>query len=200
MRMTLPPRWAGGVRKIDPSGTGSVAPLFEDGAASVVHSPILTASPPGMVADGSRASERMHERPAAFTPVTIRRTFPGIVSLRSLSGDLDVEQRRVLLRAEEIALAHAAARPQPANGELDGVGGLEHDEVGHAALLDAEQTRDRAAVEDAAVAHTLEVRAVATDDVERDVVDARVLAPDGRGQLDQLHGRAAGSPAPTVSS
>src|SRR5262245_66338078 len=132
----------------------------------------------------------MHERPAPFTPVTIRRTFPGILSLRSRSGDLDVEQGRVLLRAEEIALAHAAARAQPADGELDGVGGLEHDEVGHPALVDAEEARDRAPVEDAAVAHALEVRAVAADDVERDVIDPRVLAANGRGQVDELHGRA----------
>ena len=39
-----------------------------------------------------------------------------------------------------MALAHAAARAQPPNGELDGVGGLEHDEVGHPALVDAATT------------------------------------------------------------
>src|SRR5262245_66327614 len=102
----------------------------------------------------------MCERPAAFTPVTIRRTFPGIFSLRSLSGDLDVEQRRVLLRPEEIALAHAAARAQPAKGELDGVGGLEHDEVGYPALVDTEEASDRAAVEGAAVADPHDVSGV----------------------------------------
>src|SRR6185503_2691457 len=51
--------------------------------------------------------------------------------------DLDVEQRRVLLRAEQVALTHAAAGPQPADRELDGVGGLEDDEVGHARFIDA---------------------------------------------------------------
>src|SRR5262245_64275113 len=142
----------------------------------------------------------MHERPAPFTPVTIRRTFPGILSLRSRSGDLDVEQGRVLLRAEEIALAHAATRAQPANGELDGVGGLEHDEVGHPALVDAEEARDRAPVEGTAVAHALEVRAVATDDVERDVIDTRVLAANGCGELDELQLRGSGPQAPMVSS
>src|SRR5262245_21602445 len=177
---------------MDPSGTGSVAPLFDDGAASVVHRPIRTGSPPGIVAVGKSVSERMHERPAVFTPVTIRRTFPGIFPLRSRSGDLDVEQRRVLLRPEEIALAHAAARAQPAKGELDGVGGLEHDEVGHPALVDTEEARDRAAVAGAAVAHPLEVRAVAADDVERDVIDAGVLAANGRGELDELHLRGSG--------
>src|SRR4029450_6933229 len=200
MRMTLPPRCAGGVFKIDPSGTGSAVPLFDDGEASVVHRPIRTGSPAGIVAVGSSVSETMGEGPAAFSPVTIRRTFPGIFSLRSLSGDLDVEQRRILLRAEEIALAHAAAGPQPANGELDGVGGLEHDEIGHAAFVDAEEPRDRAPVEDAAVAHALEVRAVATDDVERDVIDARVLAANGRGEVDELHLRGSGPQAPIVSS
>src|SRR2546427_717413 len=200
-RMTLPPRWSGGVRRMMPSGTGSAVPLFDAGAESVVHRPAGTGAPGATAAVGSSVSETMHERPALFTPVTIRRTFPGILpTLRSSSGDLDVEQRRVLLRAEEIAFAHAAARPQPADRELDRVGRLEHHEVGHAALVDAEQARDRAAVERATVAHALEVPAVAADDVERDVVDARILAADGRGQLHELHGRATGAPTPMVSN
>src|SRR4030095_7452718 len=78
-------------------------------------------------------------------------------------------------------------RGESADGELDGVGRLEHDEVGHAALVDLEQPRDRGGVEYAAVAHPLEVLAVPADDVERDVIDARVLAADGRGELDELH-------------
>src|SRR5216684_2790842 len=153
-RMTLPPRESGGVRRMMPSGTGSAVPLFDVGAESVVHRPARTGAPGATAAVGSSVSETMHERPALFTPVTIRRTFPGILpTLRSSSGDLD-----------------------------------------------AEQARDRAAVERAAVAHPLEVPAVAADDVERDVVDARILAADGRGQLDELHGRAAGTPTPMVSN
>src|SRR6266481_2655759 len=107
-RMTLPPRESGGVRRMMPSGTGSAVPLFDDGAASVVHRPARTGAPGATAAVGSSVSETMYERPAAFTPVTIRRTFPGMsvllraVGSRARSGDLDVEQRRVLLRAEQI--------------------------------------------------------------------------------------------------
>src|SRR2546426_2276147 len=77
-RITLPPRCAGGVCKITPSGTGSCVPLFDAGAASDVHRPARTGAPGAAAAVGSRVSEAMYERPAAFTPVTIRRTFPGM--------------------------------------------------------------------------------------------------------------------------
>src|SRR5204863_5185379 len=86
--------------------------------ASVVHRPARTGAPGAPAAVGSSVSETMYERPAAFTPVTIRRTFPGMsvllfiaaprpagplpattcgAHLRTIarSGDLDVEQRRV---------------------------------------------------------------------------------------------------------
>src|SRR2546425_12205879 len=77
-RMTLPPRWSGGVRRMMPSGTGSAAPLFDAGAESVVHRPARTGEPGATSAVGSSGSETMQERPAAFTPVTIRRTLPGL--------------------------------------------------------------------------------------------------------------------------
>src|SRR5437867_7740722 len=119
MRITLPPRCAGGVYKITPSGTGSCVPLFDAGAASVAHRPARTGAPGATAAVGSNVSETMYERPAAFTPVTIRRTFPGMSVLPfcsrasaggaaarddlrqtppddRASGDLDVEQGRVL--------------------------------------------------------------------------------------------------------
>src|SRR5881628_1100527 len=80
-RITLPPRCAGGVYKTTPSGTGSCVPLFDDGAPSVVHRPARTGAPGATAAVGSSVSETMYERPAAFTPVTIRRTFPGMAVL-----------------------------------------------------------------------------------------------------------------------
>src|SRR5437867_8668316 len=132
-RITLPPRCAGGVYKITPSGTGSCVPLFDDGAPSVVHRPARTGAPGATAAVGSSVSETMYESPAAFTPVTVRRTFPGMsvllfvaapqpagplpattcgAHLRAIarSGNLDVEQWRILLRAEEIALVGAGVR------------------------------------------------------------------------------------------
>src|SRR5262245_36595750 len=78
IRMTDPPRWGGGVRGITPSGTGSSIPLFEAGAPVVIQRPARTRSPGATSAVGSLVSDRMHERPDAFTPVTIRRTFPGM--------------------------------------------------------------------------------------------------------------------------
>src|SRR5687768_5530381 len=67
---------------ITPSGTGSYAPSFDTGEASVAHKPTRTGSPGATSAVGRCVSERMQERPASFTPVTIRRTFLLIVFLR----------------------------------------------------------------------------------------------------------------------
>src|SRR5262245_65699619 len=78
MRKTEPPRFAGGIRAITPSGTGSAAPAFDAGAASVIQSPARTGAPVATSAVGICVSETMYERPAAFTPVTILRTLPGM--------------------------------------------------------------------------------------------------------------------------
>src|ERR1700694_5884664 len=75
----------------------------------------------------------------ASQPGAIARSYRNSHTLHRL-GYFDVEERGVLLGAEEVALAEAAARAQPADGELDRVGRLEHHEVGHAGLLDPEQT------------------------------------------------------------
>src|SRR5262249_47029765 len=85
--------------------------------------------------------------------------------------------------------ARLHARRPPATRNLDGAGGLEDDEVGHAGLLDAEEPSHRRLVQHPAVAHALEVPPIATDDVEGDVIHAGVLAADRRGELDELHGR-----------
>ena len=61
-----------------PSGTGSADPVFDAGAESVVHRPARTGAPGATAAVGSSVSETMQERPTPFTPVTIRRTFPGM--------------------------------------------------------------------------------------------------------------------------
>src|SRR5262245_58648630 len=61
-----------------PSETGSCVPLFDGRGVSVVHRPTRTASPGATSPAGNRTSERMYDRPASFTPVTIRRTLPGM--------------------------------------------------------------------------------------------------------------------------
>src|SRR5580765_6388075 len=74
-----------------PSGAGSLVPWLEAGAALVVQRPVRTAAPGATGAVGSIVSERMNERPAALTPVTILRTLPGIPRSpsRLLQGELD---------------------------------------------------------------------------------------------------------------
>src|SRR5207253_4168687 len=76
---------------ITPSGTGSCAPSFDDGAAVVAHKPVRTGEPGATAAVGNIVSERMNERPAALTPVTILRTLPGIAGSpsRLLQGQLN---------------------------------------------------------------------------------------------------------------
>src|SRR5439155_18521707 len=102
MRTTVPPRWAGGVCMITPSGTGSFTWL-EAGAELVVHKPVRTGAPGATGAAGSIVSETMQERPAPLTPVTILRTFPGIPGSPSglLQGELNEPVGSVL--AVEIA-------------------------------------------------------------------------------------------------
>src|SRR2546430_7881674 len=74
-----------------PSGTGSCAPSFDAGAAVVAHKPVRTGEPGATAAVGNIVSERMNERPAALTPVTILRTLPGIAGSpsRLLQGQLN---------------------------------------------------------------------------------------------------------------
>src|SRR5213593_4880079 len=88
MRTTVPPRCAGGVCMMTPSGTGSSS-RFEAGAQVVVQRPVRTGAPGATGAVGSIVSERMKERPAALTPVRILRTLPGMS--RSPSGLLQGE-------------------------------------------------------------------------------------------------------------
>src|SRR5438034_727986 len=74
-----------------PSGTGSLA-TFDAGATSVVHNPTRTACPGATSPAGNRVSDTMHERPAAFTPVTIRRTLPGMPGPPSLLGERELDE------------------------------------------------------------------------------------------------------------
>src|SRR5688572_16821991 len=101
-------------------------------------------------------------------------------------GHGDVEKRRVLLRAEHVGFARTAARARAADGELDGVARLVHDKVRDARGLDAVEHGHGLARDHAGIAHALEVLALAENDVERDVVDARVLRANRGGELAQL--------------
>src|SRR4029453_16989343 len=107
----------------------------------------------------------------------------------SLAGDRQVEERGVLLGAEDVALARAAAGAVAANGELDGQARIVLDEGGEALARDAVETRDGLGGEGAAPLHAFVALPVREDDVEGDLVHAGVLAPDGLGHLDERLGR-----------
>jgi hypothetical protein len=97
----------------------------------------------------------------------------------------DVEQRRVLLRAEDVGIAGAAARAQAIDRELDRIAGIELDEIAE---------RSGGAVELAApIRASARARASRArtppcreDHVEGDQVDAGVLAAHGLGELAKL--------------
>src|SRR6476659_7028476 len=101
--------------------------------------------------------------------------------------NLHVEQRRILLRAEHVGVALAAARDFASDRELDRLRRLEHDKTRDAVLANAKELRHRLLGQRTRALHALVVRLVAADDVEGDVIDARVLAADGRGEFNKLH-------------
>ena len=63
--------------------------------------------------------------------------------LKHRPRDLEVDQRPILLAAEHVPVARAAARPQPVDRELDRIGDVEIHEVRQARLLDPVELRDR---------------------------------------------------------
>ena len=56
---------------------------------------------------------------------------------------LDIQKRRILLRAKYVRVPRAAARPQASNRELDGVGRVEFDEIGELGFRDPIQRQHR---------------------------------------------------------
>ena len=62
-----------------------------------------------------------------------------------------------MLRAEHVALAWTAARPQVPDGELDRVGWVEHAVVRDPLGVEVEQRRDSALGQDTGVTDTLEL-------------------------------------------
>ena len=105
------------------------------------------------------------------------------IGLSFTGGDLQVQERGVLLRAEDVAVARAAARAQAEDRELDRQARVVLDEIADARQRDAVEGGHRLARDGAGAAHPLIGRALAEDDVEGDLVDARVLAADGLGEV-----------------
>src|SRR5687767_2128028 len=104
------------------------------------------------------------------------------------SGNLDLEQRPVLLASEHVPIAGAAAGAQAVDREFDRVGHVEFDEIGNALERDAHEAGKSGLREFAAGPRSAIILLVAENDVERDLVDAGVLAAHGRCQLSKLYG------------
>src|SRR5262249_2211609 len=101
----------------------------------------------------------------------------------STFGDLEVEQRAVLLTAEDVGIARAPARNSTVYRELDRQCRVERDMAGDLLHVDAEDRADGRGRQDAALANPVIGRAVGKDYVEGDLVDAGVLAADRLGDL-----------------
>jgi hypothetical protein len=96
---------------------------------------------------------------------------------------LNIQKRRILLRAENVRVPRAAARPQASNRELDGVGRVEFDEIGESGFRDPIQRQHRLPAQRPASAHRLVGAAIAEYDVEGDTIYPGILAPDGLGEF-----------------
>src|SRR5690606_4975427 len=126
-------------------------------------------------------------------------------SIGVVHRDLDAEERRVHLRAEGIGLAGTAGWASPPDSELDRLRRVEGREADHVLDRDVVELGDALRGERLAPLRRLVVARLPEDDVEGDVVDPGVLAPDRRRHVPQLH-RGAGlschriSYPPTVSS
>src|SRR5690606_18597062 len=97
------------------------------------------------------------------------------------------EQGRVTLGAEWIGFARAARRALAADGELDRLRGIEHDEGGDPLAVDTEERGDALRRQAAGVDRPAVGRGIPEDDVEGDVVHSGVLGPDRRREFGEPH-------------
>src|SRR5262249_54109370 len=109
----------------------------------------------------------------------------------------DVEQRAILLAAEDVGVCGAAAWRPAVDRELDGHWRVEFDLGGDLPRVDAEDVADRRAWQGAALAHPLVTCAAGENHVECDLVDASILAADRLGDLGQSAARRH-TPASTI--
>src|ERR1700730_137065 len=99
-----------------------------------------------------------------------------------LCRHLDIQQRSILLCAENVRVAGAAAWPKSVEREFDRVPGVELDEVGDALVRDAVELAHRLAGEHACPFYPFVGGALGEDNVEGDEIDPRVLAADSLRQ------------------
>ena len=87
------------------------------------------------MAEGRDDVERIHDQMLAVVAGMISgasMTEQSDERLILCDRHLNIQKRRILLRAENVRVPRAAARPQASNRELDGVGRVEFDETPHA--------------------------------------------------------------------
>jgi hypothetical protein len=99
---------------------------------------------------------------------------------------LNIQKRGILLRAENVRIPRAAARPQTSNRELDGVGRVELDEIGESGFRDPIQCQHRLPTQRPTSAHRVVGAAIAEYDVKCDTIYPGILAPDGLGEVVKL--------------
>src|SRR5258708_4917708 len=114
-------------------------------------------------------------------------------SSASLGRHLDAEQRAVLLAAEDVGVAWAAAGDRSRYREFDRQRRVELDVIGDAAVRDIEYPAHRRARQRAAVAYPLVIGTLGEDHIEGDPVDPGILAADRLGDLGE---RPSGHQAP----
>src|SRR5271167_1643539 len=136
----------------------------------------------------------MNARTSCVSPMTLIGRLPATSSQKTQVSNstvrhVDVEQRTILLAAEDVGVTRAAARYPAVHCELDRQCRVERDVVGDLRHIDAEDPADGRARQDTAVTHPLIGGAVGEDHVEGYLVDAGVLAADRLGDLGQFAAR-----------
>src|SRR5207302_194110 len=110
-----------------------------------------------------------------------------LTGLLSIAGSLprhrDAEKRAVMLAAEDVGVARAAARAGAADREFDRQCRGELDVIGDAGVVDAEGPAHRGAGQDAALPHMVVIGAGGEDHIEGDAVDPGILAADRLGDF-----------------
>ena len=106
-----------------------------------------------------------------FTPLR------GWASLH-LQGNLEVEQRRILLTPEDIGFSWTTAGVRSKNRELDGIGGIELDKVADPFLWNIEQFCHGPFRQYLALLNELIILFFSEDDIERDLICPSVFAAD----------------------
>ena len=101
----------------------------------------------------------------------------GWVSLH-LQGNLEVEQRRVLLTPEDIGFSWTTAGVCPKNRELNGIGRIELDKIADPLFWNIEQSCHGFLRQHLALLDKLIILFFPEDDIERNLISPSVFTAD----------------------